>query len=521
METLSIRGRGRRRARCVCWLMVASLLLVSGSRPALAQTVYTRRDISRLTSAQIATLRRGVAAMMSRSASDPTSWWYQTNIHGTTSATPSPLNTCQHGSYFFLAWHRMYLYYFERILRRASGDPNFALPYWNYGDPNQRALPLPYRQPADSSLNPLYVSARQMNDGNLLPESAVSVATAFAATNFSSPTGSGQSFGGQRLSQPSHDASPPGLLERNPHNTLHVLIGGSTGWMASVATAARDPIFWLHHANVDRLWKRWLDRGGGRSNPPPSDTVWRQTRFMFINENGQQVILTGEQILNTVTQLGYRYDDDPVALALVTPEPPVGSATGPSDLLAQEPPPRLPQSAALYDRRVDLDVRRSVRVVMPFQDDATSRIEQTLTARSPAGPSVSSAPDAGPRRLMLNLEHIEYDQPAGVYWEIYIDLPEHERSPDPRGPHFVGTLALFGMKEHARGSGHIRQDIDITDVLRRLALRKPRKLDSLSVTFVPRGPLPPPGPPGRPTPPSQELPSLPHVRIGLLTLTLE
>ncbi|MGH7262080.1 MAG: tyrosinase family protein [Nitrospiraceae bacterium] len=38
-------------------------------------------------------------------------------------------NTCQHGSYFFLSWHRMYLYYFERILREASRDPNFALPY--------------------------------------------------------------------------------------------------------------------------------------------------------------------------------------------------------------------------------------------------------------------------------------------------------------------------------------------------------------------------------------------------------
>lgn len=497
--------------------MVASLLLLIGSRSALGQTLYTRQDISRLTSAQIETLRRGVATMMARSANDPRSWSYQTNIHGTASPAALPLNSCQHGSYFFLAWHRMYLYHFERILRQASGDPNFALPYWNYTHPTQRALPLPYRQPADSTINPLYVSARQMNDGSLLPESAVSIATAFAATNFSSPTGSGQSFGGQRLSQPSHEASPPGLLERTPHNTIHVLVGGSTGWMASVATAARDPIFWLHHANVDRLWKRWLDQGGGRSNPPPSDTVWRRTPFTFINENGQQVVLTGEQILNTVTQLGYRYDDDPAAMALAAPEPPRGSTGTPSDPLAQQSPPRLPESAALYDRRVDLDIRLPVRVVVPFENDAAARIEQALTAGSPGPPG---ALDAGARRLMLNLEHIEYDRPPGVYWEIYINLPEHERNPDPQGPHFAGTLALFAMKSHD-GASHLRQDIDITDPLRKLALRKSRKLSSLSVTFVPRGPLPPPAPPGRPAPPTRAAPGLPHVSIGLLTIALE
>src|SRR5262249_7496349 len=39
---------------------------------------------------------------------------------------------CQHGSNDFLAWHRMYLFFFERIVRKLSGDPSFALPYWNY-----------------------------------------------------------------------------------------------------------------------------------------------------------------------------------------------------------------------------------------------------------------------------------------------------------------------------------------------------------------------------------------------------
>jgi tyrosinase-like protein len=39
-----------------------------------------------------------------------------------------PTRTSPH----FLSWHRMALYFFERVLREASGDPNFALPYWDY-----------------------------------------------------------------------------------------------------------------------------------------------------------------------------------------------------------------------------------------------------------------------------------------------------------------------------------------------------------------------------------------------------
>jgi len=35
---------------------------------------------------------------------------------------------------FFFSWHRMYLYWFERIVRRMSGDDTWALPYWNWTD---------------------------------------------------------------------------------------------------------------------------------------------------------------------------------------------------------------------------------------------------------------------------------------------------------------------------------------------------------------------------------------------------
>jgi tyrosinase len=46
--------------------------------------------------------------------------------------------------------------------------------------------------------------------------------------------------------------------------------------------AALDPIFRLHHANIDRLWNRWLELGDGRTNP--SDVAWLDRVFVFHEE---------------------------------------------------------------------------------------------------------------------------------------------------------------------------------------------------------------------------------------------
>lgn len=55
------------------------------------------------------------------------------------------------------------------------------------------------------------------------------------------------------------------------HNTGHRFIGGHM----SGALSPNDPIFWLHHANVDRLWEEWQRRRGGARGagyPPLSST---------------------------------------------------------------------------------------------------------------------------------------------------------------------------------------------------------------------------------------------------------
>lgn len=42
------------------------------------------------------------------------------------------------------------------------------------------------------------------------------------------------------------------------HGRVHIWVGGNM----SASSSPNDPVFWLHHANLDRLWAEWQDRQG-------------------------------------------------------------------------------------------------------------------------------------------------------------------------------------------------------------------------------------------------------------------
>jgi hypothetical protein len=94
---------------------------------------------------------KAVGRMKSLPITDSLSWGYQGAVHGTvTTLTPSITGfwaECQHGSAFFLPWHRMYVLHFERIVARhiedLGGPADWALPYWNYTTSDPRTLSLP------------------------------------------------------------------------------------------------------------------------------------------------------------------------------------------------------------------------------------------------------------------------------------------------------------------------------------------------------------------------------------------
>src|SRR5262249_26942409 len=201
---------------------------------------------------------------------------------------------CAHGATLqFLTWHRMYLWYFERVLQEAAGDPSLRLPYWDYETNGQ--LPAAYRdktyvdEHGNTVANPLRVEARQpgLNDGTAsLSARVTSTSSAMSQTTYSGFNSS---------------------LQATPHGAVHcAIVTGSCprGLMGSVPVSALDPIFYAHHTNIDRLYECWL-----RVDPSkrlPNDQNQLNTQYTFIDGNGSTAQRYVRDML-TPSQLGSRW----------------------------------------------------------------------------------------------------------------------------------------------------------------------------------------------------------------------
>jgi hypothetical protein len=468
--------------------------------------VHVRRNVFALVpdGPEISALRAGVKAMKELTASDPRSWTFQAGIHGSEFLPPDELaartwNMCQHASFFFLSWHRMYIYFFERILRAASGEDDLALPYWNYSIPGQQALPVPFRVPAGAS-NPLFEARRNrgINQGALLPPSAVAISRTMAVRNFLPFRGGRVSFGGTPVPAPQHFAPRAftGGLENQPHNIVHDLVGGP-GLMGNPNTAAQDPIFWLHHSNIDRLWERWLDLGEGRANPVDNG-VWMDTEFTFFDEAANEVEMSGREIVETALQLDYVYDDEPAGAAGALSAVGAAARTGAPEALAASASASASSGSA--GEESEPTVIGSTRA-QGGPEIIELGAEPTRVAVELAGPTDAVAamaeagteggPEAG-GRIVLGLNGVQYDESPGVTYEVYLNLPEGQE-PDYRSDYYVGNIGFFGMtphdhEEHEGGHGHpANLSFDVTNNVRALSAKGEWVEGQADVSFYARG----------------------------------
>lgn len=400
---------------------------------AFAVPVRLRRDVGNLSanSSVIKSYAKAVKAMKALPTSDPRSWAYQAAIHGTMASPPmTAWNTCEHGTLYFWSWHRMYLHYFERIVRKMSGNPKWALPYWNYESASERELPAPFRDPA----SPLYEAMRGSgwNSGaSSLPAWAVDTSAGMGILDYALASGS---------------------LEGTPHGAVHVMIGGLMG---SVPTAARDPIFWLHHSNIDRLWNLWLAQGGGRSNPL-SDVAWKTNKYTFFDENRNQVQLTGCDVLRAALQLHYRYEGEPAQV----------------NQYCFRLPPWIFEREVLFRWPIPPFALTARQVV---QTDVTRFRERLQTVARNTNASI-----------LVRLSNVIASKQPQTVWQIFLAPPTVKRL-DPGGPYFVGTLAMFGAG--VRGSHEFKPAnfTFVADKAVQAALRGGAK--KFALTFVAAGPL--------------------------------
>lgn len=166
-----------------------------------------------------------------------------------------------HGAPGFLPWHRAYLADLERELQAI--DPSVALPYWRF-DQAAPNLFIPEFMGTSSSLGTVSFSATNplqfwVTDGvpGVIRRPLFNAATQAAFVIDEAATFAlGSSYATFRG------------MEGNPHGNAHTSFGGSIG---SVPTAAKDPLFFLLHANVDRLWAKW-QRLNNRFDPANATT---------------------------------------------------------------------------------------------------------------------------------------------------------------------------------------------------------------------------------------------------------
>jgi len=449
-----------------------------------------RRDIWSLPADDPIVIAYGdaVARMQARPADDPRSWTYQAAIHGSAVASPPPLaNECRHQSWYFLPWHRMYLYYFERIVRAeveaAGGPQHWALPFWDYDRNGTRTLPPAFRGATrpDGSPNALFVANRRqgINSGSLaLSPSVTTAAFALSRPDF---TGVPQ-FGGGPSSPVGQFMGLTGRVEQTPHNDIHVQIGGLMG---DPDTAALDPIFWLHHANIDRLWWVWDDA----THADPTDASWTNQQFAFFDEGAAQVTLRSADVADIVNQLDYTYQRRvrfpnlrliPEIQSMFRRRPPWPSWIR---RLPVPVPPRPPGPTPPRDAPVEV-VGATDRVVR--LTGSPERVEVPVDARARA----DALGDAEPSEVVLAIENIDAERNPDVVYGIYVNLPD-DPSPDDLRRHHVGNISLFGIERtraprgDAHSHGAMQVAVDITDLTRRLRSGGTWNADAIDVEFRP------------------------------------
>jgi tyrosinase len=449
-----------------------------------AQKVRVRKNVRTLGQTpndDLTWYSRAVAELKLLPFTDSTSWRFQAAVHGYNirkdpnrgSGGPLPppavqkrfWNKCQHQTWYFLPWHRGYLAFFEQIVTAAvvklGGPSDWALPYWNYSDsdPKSRLMPDAFIKSTlpDGSLNPLFVNGRSSSTNDFhLRDQTVSLECLVHSPFAGVGSGGDPGFGGPKT-RFSHSGGTNGRLENAPHNLIHDQIGGLMG---APETAALDPIFWLHHANIDRLWEVWTHRDPTFKNPTDSQWLTGQS-FELHDASGTPQTYTSDQMQDTTTVLhGYQYDDisDPVRV-----NPPL--VTHALRFKIMSPMPQPPQLVGTS--------KKSIPVAGPV---TTAEVTFNQPMVRIARRNLLSLSTPRVARAYLNLENVTGSGQPGTY-DVYIDATPPGQQPDIQRAIFVGSLSTFGIEAASRKTGShagsgLTTVLEITDQLEMLRTQR-------------------------------------------------
>ncbi len=269
-----------------------------------------------------------------------------------------------HGGPVFLPWHRQYLLLFESALREVSGK-NITVPYWDWTDPLATASVFsadmlggdgdptdsyavttgPFRkgnwqlvvQPIGVEWQSSATSYLTRRFGSIpsapsLPTvaevSAALAAPLYDVAPYDTTSNPAQSF--RNALEGFRDApgfasmqcGPDGVMTTLPinspklHNGVHAWVGGTIGVAGDgstifgtmvLPTSPNDPIFFLHHSNIDRLWAQWQTLRGTHTYQPVSGHHGNNLYDPMVPYDQIGLTVTPADMADIAT-LGYRFE---------------------------------------------------------------------------------------------------------------------------------------------------------------------------------------------------------------------
>jgi tyrosinase len=373
--------------------------------------------------ADINTYRNAVQAMKGLNTS--IGWEAQALIHGNAAS----FTFCEHGTDHFFDWHRAYLFFFEKICQKVSGNPKFGLPYWNW---NQ---------------NPQIHPAFLVNgDPLFMPRSNTDMTNVWAISNAALDP----------IMQDTNFFTFMQQIEGTPHNTIHCAVGQT---MCSTASA-RDPLFWMHHCMIDYCWAKWnIELQMNNTN----DGAWiGHDNSHFVDADGNPQSQTAG-VTTIEPLLSYRYESSAI-----------GSSPATAALTTKSAFQKVEQRV-----RAGANIRFEVKQRVRLADKATVSIARPFSRETKLAPQDFAAiinSDTARERIFASIEFAAVPPQSDFSVRVFVNLPSASSSTPTEDPHFAGSFAFFGTHTagaapDAAAGGHQHQPkflVNLTNAIQRL-----------------------------------------------------
>lgn len=169
-----------------------------------------------------------------------------------------------HRGAYFLPWHRQMIYEYEQELKAI--DPSVSIPYWDWSTVNtdfKRDSRLWNRYGGARTFQPIpnapfrNWNTRVPNQHNILR--GFNTGDDHAENVWFVDRGNLDVL----IADTEQSFATFGEYLEGVHNTPHVAIGGERGDMNNFFSSPNDPVFYSHHAFIDKVWRDWQLAGAG------------------------------------------------------------------------------------------------------------------------------------------------------------------------------------------------------------------------------------------------------------------